>query len=169
MKKTSFHFHEAYGYQTWREVASKERCYPQSHKFCWSSVRIRSTWWLSKRDHLPYWSYCPTATWRIRYVISLLYFYKAHGISDGLYNGSPRTNSHVSLITGSYVVSWKLGKRLSPRPKEIIILFPQESGKNWTLNCIHPQCYGLKYFVGIFSININMLYDKVTFSFPSII
>ena len=117
MKKTSFHFHEAYGYQTWREVASKERCYPQSHKFCWSSVRIRSTWWLSKRDHLPYWSYCPTATWRIRYVISLLYFYKAHGISDGLYNGSPRTNSHVSLITWSYVVSWKLGKRYISKAK----------------------------------------------------
>lgn len=117
MKKTSFHFHEAYGYQTWREVASKERCYPQSHKFCWSSVRIRSTWWLSKRDHLPYWSYCPTATWRIRYVISLLYFYKAHGISDGLYNGSPRTNSHVSLITWSYVVSWKLVKRYISKAK----------------------------------------------------
>lgn len=117
MKKTSFHFHEAYGYQTWREVASKELCYPQSHKFCWSSVRIRSTWWLSKRDHLPYWSYCPTATWRIRYVISLLYFYKAHGISDGLYNGSPRTNSHVSLITWSYVVSWKLGKRYISKAK----------------------------------------------------
>lgn len=162
MKKTSFHFHEAYGYQTWREVASKERCYPQSHKFCWSSVRIRSTWWLSKRDHLPYWSYCPTATWRIRYVISLLYFYKAHGISDGLYNGSPRTNSHVSLITWSYVVSWKLGKRYISKAKRNNTSVSARERKKLNTNI-------LKYFVGIFSININMLYDKVTFSFPSII
>ena len=171
MKKTSFHFHEVYGYQTWREVASNRtmlstksqilliKCTHQVHVMAFEKgsppllVILRNSYVTNKIRYISI--IFLQGSWYRWWIIQRVTTHKFtcffdHGIICCLMK-----------IRKTFISKAKRNNNsISARERKKL---------NTKLYTFSSYCYALKYFVGIFSININMLYDKVTFSFPSII